>query len=69
MQTRLEKSDRIMRYCRYPLDPPLTRINVLKFFYAQACFIRRISVAPNAIQATDEMIHFIIYCTNCVRRG
>ena len=23
MHTRLEKSDRIMRYSRYPLDPPL----------------------------------------------
>ena len=39
-------------------------------FYAQTCFIRRISVAPNAIQTMDnEMTHFIIYCSNCVRRG
>ena len=35
---------------------------------SQACFIRRISVASNAIQTIDnEMIHLIIYCLNCIR--
>ena len=35
----------------------------------KACFLRRISVASNAIQTIDnEMIHLIIYCLNCIRR-
>ena len=35
----------------------------------EACFIRRISVASNAIQTIDnEMIHLIIHCLNCIRR-
>ena len=36
---------------------------------SEACFIRRILVASNAIQTIDnEMIHLIIYCLNCIRR-
>ena len=36
---------------------------------AKACFIRRISVASNAIQTIDnEVKHLIIYCLNCFRR-
>ena len=35
----------------------------------QACFIRRISVASNAIQTIDnEVNHLITYCLNCIRR-
>ena len=36
---------------------------------SKACFIRRISVASNAIQTTDnEVNHLIIHCLNCIRR-
>ena len=36
---------------------------------SEACFIRRISVASNAIQTIDnEVNHLIIYCLNCIRR-
>ena len=35
----------------------------------KACFIRRISVASNAIQKIDdEKAYLIIYCLNCIRR-
>ena len=35
----------------------------------KACFIRRTSVASNAIQTIDnEMLHLVIYCLNCIRR-
>ena len=35
----------------------------------KVCFIRRISVASNAIQTMDnEVNHLIIYCLNCIRR-
>ena len=50
--------------------PTVNAYQCPNIFYAQACFIRRISVAPNAVQRMDnEMTHFIIYCSNCVRRG
>ena len=46
------------RYLRY-----------LAFLEHKACFIRRISVASNAIQTKDnEVNHLIIYCLNCIRR-
>ena len=36
---------------------------------SKACFIRRISVASNAIQTIDnEMSQLINYCLNCIRR-
>ena len=36
---------------------------------SQACCIRCISVASNAIQTIDnEMIHLIIHCLNSIRR-
>ena len=36
---------------------------------SQARFIRRISVASNAIQTIDnETAYLIIYCLNCIRR-
>ena len=35
----------------------------------KACFVRRISVASNAIQTiVNELRHLIIYCLNCIRR-
>ena len=40
-----------------------------KFQLTKARFIRRISVASNAIQTIDnEVNHLIIYCLNCIRR-
>ena len=41
---------------------------------SKACFIRRISVASNAIETITEMklnevYHLIIYCLNCIRLG
>ena len=34
----------------------------------KACFIRRISVASNAIQTMDNEVNHLIYCLNCIRR-
>ena len=42
------------------------RVLFQNIWLAQACFIRRISVASNTIQTTDnEVHHLIIYCWNC----
>ena len=36
---------------------------------SKACFIRRISVASNAVQTIDnEVNHLIICCLNCIQR-
>jgi hypothetical protein len=43
--------------------------HLLNWIALKACFIRRISVASNAIQTMDnEMLCFIICYLNCIRR-
>ena len=47
----------------------LLSIVLLERTVSKAYFIRRISVASNAIQTIDnEVNHLIIYCLNCIRR-
>ena len=59
--------------CSYRSPHPLDEMEKLALRLlddaVKACFIRRISVASNAIQTIDnEMIHIITYCLNCIRR-
>ena len=70
-----------LKYMNIPLPPVNALPAALSPFYqiidintmgqsgSKACFIRRILVASNAIETTDnEMINLIIYCLNCIRR-
>ena len=58
-----------MRISLKNLHSQQAKVKMFDYDELKACFIRRISVVSNAIQTIDnEMIHFIMYCLNCIQR-